>query len=167
MFLFRCCTTSVIFQKWICHISAGKYLDILWAHSLPNETKCIMLSRTWAAMCQRRNGFCGRFKSLFKQFHTCNSMAASVGGLGGTLTFTPVVMCEEDLSYEPAHGRLLMTLIQVGLWGIFQHLRWRTGTIGMTGRTDVTGRTSTTGTVNGDNREDRKKISWRLIITGA
>lgn len=100
-------------------------------------------------MCRRRNGFCRRFRRqrLFKQFHTCNSIAASAGGLGGTLTFTPVVMCEEDLGYNPAHGRPLMTLIQVGLLGIFQHLKWRT---------DVTGRTSTTVTMETTGRTGRK-----------
>lgn len=82
-------------------------------------------------------------------------MAASAGGLGGTLTFTPFMMCEEDLSYDPAHGRPLMTLIQVGLWGIFQHLRW-TGAIGTIGRTDITGRTSTTVTTETTGRTGRK-----------
>lgn len=92
--------------------------------------------------------------SLFKQFHTCNSMAASAAGLGGTLTFTPVVMCEEDLSYDPAHGHPLMTLIKVGLWGIFQHLRWRDNRYD--GGTDVTGRTSTTVTTETTGRTGRK-----------
>lgn len=119
-----------------------------------------MLCRTLATVCQCRNGFCRRFRrqSLFKQFHTLwNSIAASAGGLGGTLTFTPVVMCEEDLRYDPAHGHPLMTLIQVGLWGIFQHLMSRTGTIGTTiGRTDVTGRTSTTVTTETTGRTGRK-----------
>lgn len=114
---------------------------------MPNETKYV------------EYGFCRRFRSqsLFKQFHTCNSIAASAGGLGGTLTFTHVVMCEEDLRYDPAHRRPLMTLIQIGLWGIFQHLRWRTGAIGTTGRTDVTGRTSTTVTTETAGRTGRKR----------
>lgn len=49
-----------------------------------------------------------------------NGTAASAGGLGGTLAFAPFVMREQDLSQ--ARRRPPMTLIQIGLWGIPQHL---------------------------------------------
>lgn len=52
-----------------------------------------------------------------------NGASASAGGLGGTLAFAPFVMREQDLGYDPAHPRPPIALIQIGLWGILQHLK--------------------------------------------
>lgn len=63
-----------------------------------------------------------------------NGVSASAGGLGGTLTFAPFMMREQDLGYDPAHPRPPIALIQIGLWGILQHLKHKTArmkTVGM------------------------------------